>query len=186
MTDALEQLSSELCSQCEHDQAAQPPAEREARLHGASEAPSPRPLWNPFTGKHHVRKHEKLEDRLVILMKSAGYTNVEIAEQLGITPVTVSYILKQPWAAEQVLEEIERSGRDKVVATLQGAAYDAALRLIEISESASSEQVKLKANNDVLDRVLGRPNQPVSYKNVDLESLSDEELAKLVTAGRGN
>lgn len=185
MSDVLEQLSAELCSQREHHREA-PQAASEVTP-PAENPPTPRPLWNPFQGKHHIRKHEKLEDRLVILMKAGGYTNVEIAEQLGITSVTVSYILKQPWAAEQVLEEIERSGRDKVVATLQGAAYDAALRLIEISETASSEQVRLKANNDVLDRVLGRPNQPITHHSAsDLEELSDEELAKLVTAGRSN
>jgi len=147
----------------------------------------PRPLWNPFTGKRPIRKHEKLEDRLVILSKAAGYTNIEIAEQLGISPVTVSYILKQPYAEAQVLEEIEGLGRDKVVAVLQGNAYECAKRIIEIAESAENEQVRLKANESVLNRILGMPTQRVDmHTTKHLEELSDAELAAIVSKGRSN
>lgn len=192
MNDPLENVMSELCSKVEHNPASEAMSVGDIPRapHATSfpaEVASPRPIFNPFAGKHYIRKHEKLEDRLVIMMKASGYTNIEIAEQLGITPVAVSYITKQPWAAEQVLEEIEHSGRDKVVAVLQGAAFDAAQRLIEISESAENVEVKRKANNDVLDRVLGRPNQPVEHHTyTHLEEMTDEELAKLVSKGRSN
>lgn len=122
-------------------------------------------------------QHEKPEHRLMVMLKSAGYSNKEIADQMGYSSVQVGYIMKQEWAAKMLLERIHNTG-DSAMKILQDAAAEAAQRLVEIARTATNLEVKRKANNDILDRKYGKPNQPHSMTTKAANELTDEELSK--------
>jgi len=143
-----------------------------------TEGAEPRGMFNARQPAYEL-KAERPEHRAVIMMKAAAMTNVEIARATGMSPVTVAYIVKQPWAQEQILKEIEESGREAVIQLLRVSAIDAAERLIAIAESAANDETRRKANNDILDRVFGKPNQPVSDgTKADPSKLSEAEIDK--------
>jgi hypothetical protein len=136
----------------------------------------PRPLFNGREPAY-VLKAERPEHRIIIMLKAAGRTNVEIAEATGTTPVHVAHIVKQPWAVEQILKEIENAGREPVIEVLQGAAVEAAQTLVEVMREAENKETKRKAANDILDRKLGKANQPITVsQNADPSTMTLEEI----------
>ena len=147
------------------------------------DAPTPRPLFNARQPLYTL-KSEKPEHRAIILMKAAAMSNKEIANAIGWTAQAVMYVVKQPWAQEQILKEIESAGREPVMQLLHTAAFESAERLIEIARNAEGEECRRKANNDILNRVLGMPNQKIETSTAaDASKLTekeiDERLAKL-------
>mgnify|MGYP001593379444 CR=1 FL=1 len=52
----------------------------------------------------------------------------------------------------------------KIVQYLEGHGMGAATRLVQMSESAKSEPVKLDATKNILDRVIGKPVSPIVAK----------------------
>lgn len=139
---------------------------------------TPRPLFNQRKPAR-VLQAERPEHRAIIMMKASAMSNVEIAQTLEISPVTVATIVKQPWAAAQILEEIEKAGREPVMQLLKVAALDAAQRLIDIAEGAENDETRRKANNDILDRTFGKSTNHVSVTTKAAASMTDEELAAI-------
>ena len=144
---------------------------------------SPRPLFNGRQPAYTLQS-ERPEHRLIIMLKAAGRTNVEIAEATGTTAVHVATIVKQKWAVEQILREIEGAGREPVIELMQGAAVDATMRLIEIAQGAKNEETKRKANLNLIEFTFGKPNQPLSVTQKReagqmTEAEIDAELAEL-------
>lgn len=141
--------------------------------HSAQES---RPLFNQKAPAY-THKRERAEHRAIIMLKAAGNTNTEIAEALGFTTVTISNVVNQPWATEQILQEIERGGRDVVNTMLKGAAADAVARLItEMDNSDAKPSERINAADKILDRCFGKPNQPLSVSEKDLSTLPDSQL----------
>lgn len=120
---------------------------------------------------------EKYEHRIVAFHKAAGMTDKEVAEATGLHSVTIGYIKKQPWFEQLVLEEIHKKG-EEALEYLASKSLDAAKRLVEISEKAQNEETRRKANNDILDRKYGKPNQPMSVSTKKADEMSDAELMK--------
>ena len=120
---------------------------------------------------------EKFEHRIVAFHKAAGMNDKEVAEVTGLHPVTIGYIKKQPWFEEAVLEEIHKRGGE-ALDFLASQSLAAAKRLVEISETAQNEETRRKANNDILDRKYGKPNQPMSVSTKKADDMSDAELMK--------
>ena len=144
----------------------------------------PRPLFNG-RGPAYVLKAERPEHRIIIMLKAAGRTNIEIAEATGTTPVHVAHIVKQPWAVEQILKEIETVGRSPVIEMLHDAAIPAAQFQINLlHDTEANKETRRKASDSILDRVLGKANQPVSIddkrkpEDMTLEEI-DKRLAEL-------
>jgi predicted transcriptional regulator len=135
---------------------------------------------------YYTIKHERGEHRVICFLKAQGFSNKEIADQVGFTPVAVSNILRQPRAQQIVAEEIARAGRPEVETLLQGATADAVRTLIEINANdAAKSSDRIAAANSLIDRVLGKPKQSLDLTTTKrADQLSDDELAKLVT-GRG-
>lgn len=132
---------------------------------------------------HYALKREKFEHRMVIFLKAQGLSNKEIAEKTGYTPVSVSNIVRQPWAQQRILEEMNSAGRDQVQTMLQGAAVDAVQRLIsEMDNPEARASERIQAADKLLDRLYGKPNQPITQRT-DLQNLSDDDLAKIVSSG---
>jgi hypothetical protein len=138
---------------------------------------------------HYGIKHQKPEHRIVILLKAQGNTNKEIANVTGLTPVSIANILRQPWARKQLVEEINSAGRNEVVQMFKGAALDVAERMIEIVNNPESrDSDKISAGHMILDRLFGKPNQPmeVNLNDSSLKSMSDEQLLKIATGNGSN
>lgn len=137
---------------------------------------TPRELFNGREAAYTL-KAERPEHRAIIMMKASAMNNKEIAAATGRSAVYVSYVVKQPWAQEQILREIESAGREPVVALLQGAVYEATERLIELSISAEKEETRLKANQDIINRTMGMPNQSLTInQKVDATKMSEKDI----------
>lgn len=146
-----------------------------------------RPLWRGGAGKApaYVNQKEKLEHRLIATLKASGKTNVAIAELTGFHPVTINYLVRQPFMQLLVLEEIKKVG-DPALRLLANESFDSAARLIELAKTAKNEEVRRKANNDVLDRKYGKPNQPMSVATSEATDLDDAALLKIVQQSQSN
>jgi hypothetical protein len=144
------------------------------------------PLFNARQPAYEL-KSEKPEHRIVIFLKAQGHSQKEIAALTGMTVPAISYITAQPWAQAMILQEIAQAGRGEVEVLLQGAAADSIRKLIELrDDSDAPKEVQRKASNDLLDRHFGKPTQPIAHASVNLDTLSDAELAKLAQQGRVN
>jgi hypothetical protein len=121
-------------------------------------------------------------------LKAEGYNNLEIAERTGYTAVSVSNILRQPWIVELIAEEQKKQGRTALEAVLnEEQAVECFQTLIDLRKTAESQEVQRKAANDLLNRMYGMPNQSITHtQKLNLDNLTDEELAKIVVKGRSN
>ena len=136
------------------------------------------PLFNGTVPQVQL-KREKPQHRLIAILKSSGLDNQEIAEMTGYTAGAISTIISQPFAQDVILGRMHESG-DKAMELLQAASVKAAERLIVLAEHAKNEECKRKANNDILDRKYGKPNQPYTVSERPVNEMSDQELAKVV------
>lgn len=143
----------------------------------------PDALHNDIDASYRFTK-ERPHHRLIVHLAQQGLRPFEIAEKVHISPGHVSTILKQPWARARLVKEMKENAKESFQQLLERAAKGALERVVEISESAKNEAVKLNANNSLLDRFFGKPNQPISHeaRGVSLDKLSDAELAAKVGA----
>jgi hypothetical protein len=148
---------------------------------------SPDALYND-RAPHYLIKHQKPEHRNMILLKAQGCSNKEIAEVMGVTSVCVANVLRQPWARQQILHEINSLGRNEVTQIFKGAAADVAQMLVDTVNSESEKVAtrdKLSAGSLILDRLFGKAAQPIDVTLNDgaLKKMSDAELLKIATNG---
>lgn len=137
------------------------------------------PLYNVKPPKLEL-KHEKAAHRLMTDLAMEGLTAVEIAEQTGFHPATVRNVIRQYWAQKRLTEGLN-SARQQVVASMQEEVYNSWQKLLELRDSCDKPEVIAKVCESHLDRVFGKATQPLAvYDGVDLDKLSDEELAKLL------
>jgi DNA-binding MarR family transcriptional regulator len=126
-------------------------------------------------------RSEKPWHRLAILLAGQGFTVTEIAEKLDRTIAWVSLLLRQPWARERLMTEINAAGRSEIEVLLKSAGTGAIQRIITLSETAKNEAVKLAANRELIDRLLGKALERVEVTKkpaLDLEQVN-RELAVL-------
>lgn len=135
-------------------------------------------------GPQYTLKQEKAHHRVIIYALASGKTPGEIAEEFGFTPAMVYYVEKQPWAKEQVKSLIHQHGGDAVEKTLKGAALDAATVLVNMKDDEKAPHaVRVNAAKEILDRIYGRSQQIINHRKVEPSDITDDELAKLATAG---
>jgi len=127
---------------------------------------------------------ERPEHRICIYLKAQGLSNIEIGKRMEKTPVWVAYVVKQPWARERIAQEIRQAGRDTLQGLLQGEAENSLWTLVEIRDDISDKtrsSDRINASNSLLDRLLGKPNQPISHSGkVDVSTFSDEDLVAML------
>lgn len=132
-------------------------------------------------------KHEKPEHRVMIFLKAHGFSNLEIAEKTGYSPVMVSQILRQPWARERLITEISKSGRDVLSELIKGTGVDSVMTLVELRDDKNAPAAVRKAcASDLIDRILGKPTQHIesdaTVRHVSTEiGEVDRELQSLET-----
>ena len=130
--------------------------------------------------------HEKPEHRIILFLKAQGLSNVEIARKTGFQNAWIGQVLRQPWARQRLVEELQAIGVDAISTMVKAAAPDAMWRLItEMDNEKARPSERTAAANAVLDRFLGKPVQHVESKaditNHTLSSLEelDKRLADL-------
>jgi hypothetical protein len=129
-----------------------------------------------------VYKKENARHRRILFLKAHGLSNIEIANIVGMTPVGVGLVVRQPWFQEGLAALMNNTGCDGVKKAIQSAALDSVFKIIELRDSASSEAVQRDCAFDLLDRYLGKAVQPIGESNkatIADESKLDAEIAEL-------
>ncbi len=146
----------------------------------------PRPLFNGREPQY-VLQSERPVHRAIVFLAAQGLSYIEIAQQLGITPTTVQYVTKQDWAEKEILDIIHKNGGDAVATVLSQQALPSVLKLIELRDNEKvAAEIQRKSANDLLDRIFGKPNQPVTHRQEDLDEMTDAELTAIVAKNRKN
>lgn len=125
--------------------------------------------------------HETPKHRMILQYSLQGHATKAIAELVGMTPTYVSQVLRQPWARKYMIEEAQESANTKLKQLIEAEAEGAFQRVVEIAKNAMVlPNVRLAANQEVLNRFLGKPNQPVSVEEKNLDNLTDAELMAML------
>lgn len=143
-----------------------------------------------------VVEHEKPEHRIILLLKLKGFTNREIAESSGYTEPWISQITRQPWFKERLTRMLDEAGDEVLNDLIRVEGKNSFITLLHLRDNARSEQVRLTAAVNLVDRLLGKPVQRtenttnVFHVSTKLEELNEqirkveEEERKLL--GQGN
>ena len=150
------------------------------------ESPRVEPLFGQRGIPAYTLAKESPRHRAAVELKATGkYTNKEVAEILGFSPVTINYILRQPWAEELTVKLIREEGaseREAVFRMLDGLAIEAIEKQASVLRLPLSEKTAepiRKASNDILNRVFGTPvHKTEDVTNNDLSKMSDAEIAQ--------
>lgn len=130
-------------------------------------------------------KSERPAHRLVANAMAQGFTQKEIAESIGVNPVTVSIIARQPHVQQTLANNIrDRMQEDKkVVEVIKQNVVLAVETLADIMQDEKAKNSdRIAAAESLLNRRYGKPNQPINRDGeIDLNSLSDSELAAQMT-----
>lgn len=130
-------------------------------------------------------KGEKIQHRMMCILKLKGMSNREIAKQMDSSDAWVSNVLRQPWAVEYMTGELAKEGRDSLHELLASSAVDSVYTLISMRDNEDAKPAeRIQASNSLLNRYLGNPTQPIAHSGkVDMDNLPDSELAKIALAG---
>lgn len=152
------------------------------------EAGKAQPMPKPEDSFHNQRaptvtiQYEKPEHRVILVFKMQMLSNEQIAEKTGYTTEHVKAVLRQPWAIEWMQKEAVRMGQSEVDLLLKGEAANCIRRAIAMRDNKEGNvpyAVQAQANRDIMDRIWGKPTQPIFQQDKDPNKLSDEELAKM-------
>ena len=127
-------------------------------------APPPELEFHNARNPSRTIQTERPEHRMILFMKAQLLSNKQIAEELGLTPGTVSEVVRQPWFRLSLARRMEDAGGDILRKTLEGVALDCVYNLITIAngqqEGAKVADIRA-ANDSLLDRFLGKATQRV-------------------------
>jgi hypothetical protein len=138
-------------------------------------------------GPAYVLQKEEPQHRVICYLAAEGNTTTEISEKTGYTTACIAYVKKQSWAQRLIAEIQSKSGGKAVKEALSGKALEAAQTLIEAMQGRVEgirAADRIKAANDILNRLYGTAPQLVMHGKVDAQDLSDEELAAAIAAGK--
>lgn len=135
-------------------------------------------LKNPTRfGKEFIQ--EKPWQRFAAELAAAGRSITEIMQITGHCRTAVQNALAQPIAQKRIVETAKHNAQDEVKELLEKHGPAALRRVIELSEgSTDNPQVILKANQDILDRFLGKATQPICKVEKPASELTDDELQR--------
>lgn len=127
--------------------------------------------------------HEKPEHRLMCTLKIQGFSNREIAAKMECTEAWVSQVLRQPWARQYMIQELNGAGRQALDVVLKANAMDSVFTLVELRDNASvPPAVRRAAADSLLDRYLGKPTQRTENVNVNATPGDLAEMQKEIDA----
>lgn len=132
-------------------------------------------------------KREKYKHRLVAILASKGTSYKEIAATVGYSEEYLHQLIQLPWV-QDCIQSMQEGFHETVQSVLVETSLDAACLLKEVvNNTKASNRDRVTAAKIALDRVFGSAPQTIIHKqDVDVDKLSDEELAQIVTKGREN
>lgn len=143
-------------------------------------------LFNPVSTQRFYTR-EKPWHRVVAELAAAGHTCMEICNFTGRSRRSVQMVLAQPYAQERIAKKAAMNASEEIREILEKAAPESLKRVIRLAEDgATSEDIELRKlaiaqDQAILDRFLGRPNQPISTAvTTPAQNLTDEELDKRI------
>lgn len=104
-------------------------------------------------------QHEKPEHRLVLLLKLKGFSNREIARQTGFSDAWVSQVTRQPWFQVALVKQLRESQEEIADQIIRVEATNSVFKLVQLRDTAKSEDVQARCAMDLLNRHLGKPIQ---------------------------
>lgn len=128
--------------------------------------------------------HEKAHHRLILLLKLKGLSNREVAKQMEMSEAWVSQITRQPWFQLALVQELKETKEEIVDSIVKVEATNAIYKLVNLMQSAKSEEVQKSCAVEILNRHLGKPIQrtehsgEIKHKISDLDDIN-AELAEL-------
>lgn len=121
-------------------------------------------------------ERERPWHRVAIFMHAQGKDFAEIGEALNKNPQSVAQVLKQPWAQERLIQETTDAGRDAITAIYETYGPQTLLEVVDLGNTAKSENVQLEARKYFLNRWLGMPKESMQVSAKPSEDKTDDEL----------
>jgi len=122
---------------------------------------------------------EKALHRTAAYMIASGARTKTVASELGVAEGTVSNWLRQPWFQANVNQIIQDEFSGDVTQMLKSAASTAVIVQMDLMQNSVSDQVRLKAAQDLLDRFRGKPTNFVHHTNHQISEQPDQEIKRL-------
>lgn len=122
---------------------------------------------------------ERAIHRTAAFMVASGAKSKTIAAELGVAEATVSNWLRQPWFQANVNQIIQDEFSGDITQMLKSAASTAVIVQMELMQNSTSDQVRQKAAQDILDRYRGKATNFVHHTNHQLSENPAEEIKRL-------
>jgi hypothetical protein len=121
-------------------------------------------------------KSEQPWHRVLLYLKSRGWTNRRCAELLDTSEQYVSQISRQPWFRERLLKTLKAEGLPAVQEMLRSEAPESILKLVRLRDTAKSETVQAQCAMDLLDRYLGKAPTVIAENAQPLAAVDEQKL----------
>ena len=112
-------------------------------------------------------------------MVASGAKSKTIAAELGVAEATVSNWLRQPWFQANVNQIIQDEFSGDITQMLKSAASTAVIVQMDLMQNSTSDQVRQKAAQDILDRYRGKATNFVHHTNHQISENPAEEIKRL-------
>jgi hypothetical protein len=125
---------------------------------------------------------EKAWHRQACELHLAGITAKDISSAVGKSIESVHLILKQKFAREFMAEQAEKraSAADEIKRILEEEGPKALYRIVHTAETNPGTTLGLDADKELLNRLLGRPTQPISQEKPPAKELEFDDLRQQV------
>lgn len=119
--------------------------------------------------------------RLACEMALNGCDCAVIAHALDKSQARVRIILMQPWARKYMEEQAKkRSACDEIKLILEEQGVKALQRVVYTAEKNAGTSLGLDADRELLNRLLGKPTQPIQQESPPAKELEFDELQRRV------
>lgn len=143
-------------------------------------------LLNPVSTQR-LLVREKPWHRVVVELAAAGHLLSEICAATGRSRRQVQIVLAQPHSQERIVKKAAMNASEEIREILEKAAPESLRRVVNLAEvfanadDIEKKKLAMEADKHILDRFLGKPNQPITNEVVTpAQNLSDEELDKRI------
>ena len=128
-------------------------------------------------------KQESPAHRRMVTLAEQGYTAREIADSLGFNRFTVQNALRQPNARKHMIETMQQDVSQEIKRFLEAEVLPSLETLKSVRDSDFAKPgERVAAANALLDRHMGKPNQPFTATTTHGKSVSDMSVAELDAA----
>ena len=128
--------------------------------------------------------HEKPEHRIILLLKLKALSNREIARATGYTEAWISQVCRQPWFQARLVTELQTAQTEVIDDLVRVEATNSFFKLVNLRDTAKSEQVQFAAAVRLFEQQAGKPVQRTEVSGKVTHQLTkadeiDEELRRL-------